>query len=446
MSSGQEVGDIFAYGKGPTTALLRSPTVIIATIALWGMNILLFRKFGIDHVRVLTGGTPQTEDEKDQKAGDKEDASAEAKVSDMTAGKCFSLAFILFVLLNLVTSVWMNVFEGTTISAILLYYAIILTAVIVPLRCTQWIRNGAKIVFRRGCELFNPRCACITGGAPVPVPFIDVFFADGMCSLSKVFFDLGMLWHLLSHFPNSIEPSIYSILIPSAFAALPYIIRARQCLVMLNVGKLKNDPKRYHHTLNAIKYSTSLFPICLSAYQKTVSDERAEELEFILVGLLIVNSVYAYAWDIIMDWGMMQNPTVVLTQTCVPSGAISDSKPSQTCTSAVLRPRLRFGVFLSTVILLSDGFFRFAWVLRFYESYFFSSVDAYILFTEILEIFRRSIWNLLRVEWENIKQTRALAQKNKVHSEGELSSFLPNDESGIQMAPTSVSMRSTATV
>jgi len=55
----------------------------------------------------------------------------------------------------------------------------------------------------------------------------------------KVFFDLGMLWHLMSHFPNPIEPSLHAILIPSFFAALPYLIRARQCLVMLNVGKLK---------------------------------------------------------------------------------------------------------------------------------------------------------------------------------------------------------------
>jgi len=184
MSSGQEVGDIFAYGSGPATALLRSPTVIIATIALWGMNIQLFRKFGIDHVRVLTGGSPQSEDDKEQKLGEKEESSTDA--NEMTSGKCFLLAGILFALLNLVTNIWMNIFNGTTITAILIYYAIILTAIIVPFRCTQWIRNGAKVFLHRGKELFIPRCACVTGRAPIPVPFIDVFFADGMCSLSKV--------------------------------------------------------------------------------------------------------------------------------------------------------------------------------------------------------------------------------------------------------------------
>jgi len=141
--------------------------------------------------------------------------------------------------------------------------------------------------------------------------------------------------------------------------------------------------------------------------------------------------------------GMMQNPTVAIAKTCVPSGGGSDEKTNESCSSVMLRPRLRFGAFLSTLILLSDGFFRFAWVLRFYESSFFASNDAYILFTEILEVFRRSIWNLLRVEWENIKQTKAQSQlqKNKSRDDEELSQFLPNDEVGIQMTPVSVTMR-----
>ena len=49
----------------------------------------------------------------------------------------------------------------------------------------------------------------------------------------------------------------------------------------------QSDPKRYQHMLNAIKYSTSLWPLCVSAYQKTVTDddERAS-LETLLIVLL----------------------------------------------------------------------------------------------------------------------------------------------------------------
>jgi hypothetical protein len=53
MSSTQEVGEIFGAGSGPAHAMLRSPTVLIASIGLWGMNVFFFRVFGIDYVKVL---------------------------------------------------------------------------------------------------------------------------------------------------------------------------------------------------------------------------------------------------------------------------------------------------------------------------------------------------------------------------------------------------------
>ena len=53
MSSTQEVGDIFGSGKGPAQAMLRSPTVIILCVGLWGMNVFFYKLFGIDYVKVL---------------------------------------------------------------------------------------------------------------------------------------------------------------------------------------------------------------------------------------------------------------------------------------------------------------------------------------------------------------------------------------------------------
>lgn len=96
-----------------------------------------------------------------------------------------------------------------------------------------------------------------------------------------------MLWTLAAHYPDPVPQSYQTIIIPSCFASLPYLIRARQCLVMYNVGKRKNDPSRYQHVLNAIKYSTSLFPLIVSAYQKTLDDPLLEErLEVLLIVLL----------------------------------------------------------------------------------------------------------------------------------------------------------------
>ena len=105
---------------------------------------------------------------------------------------------------------------------------------------------------------------------------------------SRVFFDWGMLWLLASHYPHPVPPSAASIIFPSCMAALPYLIRARQCLIMFNVGLKKKDPKRYQHILNAIKYSSSLFPLIVSAYQKTMAGALvAVQLEKLLIVLMV---------------------------------------------------------------------------------------------------------------------------------------------------------------
>jgi hypothetical protein len=151
---------------------------------------------------------------------------------------------------------------------------------------TKWLRRSFVLVLQRCVELIYPRFPSSTQFLR-PIPFIDVFYADAMCSLSKVFFDWGMLGHMATHYPEPVPPSAHNIVIPSMCAAVPYLIRARQCWVMFNIGRRKSDPKKYEHMANAIKYSTSIWPLILSAYQKTISEERAQSLEGLLIFLLL---------------------------------------------------------------------------------------------------------------------------------------------------------------
>jgi EXS family len=153
-----------------------------------------------------------------------------------------------------------------------------------------------------------------------------------------------------------------------------------------------------------------------------------------------------------MDWGMMKNPSVAATAICkfpmnlssttggangsylsVPTresmvgdirspigrnpsntlitpatsssaGGSSGAASSGSCWYALLRNRLRFGVWVSVLILFTDIVLRFSWTLRFYHK-LFPSGDTFVLCTQFLEVFRRALWNLLRVEWENLKQS-----------------------------------------
>lgn len=320
MSGTQEVGPIFGEGEGPAQSMLRSPTVIIASIGLWGMNIYFYRKFKLDYVHILnldlikereaevkalknsdgadsaSHGNNTNRSDKNSDFGDVDESpSSPARMaaipfgSRITWGKCVGLSVFLIFLLHMSEYFWVDVHGGSSIGAVFFFYLAFILAIVFPLTTTRWIRIATMLVLQRSYELINPRCSCITQppNGPRPIPFIDVFYADAMCSLSKVFFDWGMLFHMASHYPEPVPKALDSILIPSFFAAIPYLIRARQCLIMHTVGCHKRDPKRYQHLLNALKYATSIFPICVSAYQQTLPKESGAALEPVLIVLLV---------------------------------------------------------------------------------------------------------------------------------------------------------------
>lgn len=132
-----------------------------------------------------------------------------------------------------------------------------------------------------------------------------------------------------------------------------------------------------------------------------------------------------------MDWGMMQNPGAMVPGSCTGGGGLN--KPSsQSYAHSVLRSRLRFGASTSMGILLIDTVLRYSWLLRFWEKDLFPSADTYILCTQFLEAIRRALWNLLRVEWENIKQTRGKETEEDIEMV-ESDPFLP--VSSMSMAP-----------
>jgi EXS family len=162
--------------------------------------------------------------------------------------------------------------------------------------------------------------------------------------------------------------------------------------------------------------------------------------------------VWFHSCLLVMDWGMMKNPSVAATAICkfpmnisngngvangpylsvptrdsmvgdirspvgrnpsnthiTPAASSSAGGPSGaascgSCWYALLRNRLRFGVWVSVLILFTDIVLRFSWTLRFYHK-LFPSGDTFVLCTQFLEVVRRALWNLLRVEWENLKQS-----------------------------------------
>lgn len=211
--------------------------------------------------------------------------------ASITWFKLVVFSVLLLFLLHFTTHFWMDHLGRGSIGAVFSFYAAVMAYIFLPLQSNRWLRRAFVAVLQRNFELINPRCYCLflpPHSIPRKIPFVDVFYADAMCSLSKVFFDWGMLLHQASHYPDPVPMAAHNILLPSCLAALPFVIRARQCLIMYTVGRLQADPKRYQHLMNALKYGTSILPLCVSAYQKTLSDpKQAEGLEKYLIVLLM---------------------------------------------------------------------------------------------------------------------------------------------------------------
>jgi len=102
-----------------------------------------------------------------------------------------------------------------------------------------------------------------------------------------------------------------------------------------------------------------------------------------------INASYSLYWDIVMDWGMMQNPSraAVCAGGIYPIGEEGEEKRAPDCTHHLLRPRLRFGLGISVAILVTDTILRFSWLLRFFNR-IFPSEDTFVLCSQFLEVFR----------------------------------------------------------
>jgi hypothetical protein len=309
MSSGQEVGTIFGEGTGPATALLRSPTVLIATIALWGMNVCLFRLFGIDYVHVLTLDLKKQEEERKKRRhkikgnavhvevkpmmedhneepkihgkkgecdsveySDNDDEeltpiSLEDSVSKFTSNrnsvnleitevKLLGLSVLLMVTLYLTSFVWIRIGRGSTIGAILCFYVLVAAVIILPIPSTAWVRLACTTVLNRAGELLKPRCSCIHG-RPKSVPFIDVFFADAMCSMSKVSDSCKMLYKIGCCMTTvAVQCALCTNQSPHIHVPNPSSVIAFRCF---SIGEccgywLATTHIPYHHRLKALSY------------------------------------------------------------------------------------------------------------------------------------------------------------------------------------------------
>ena len=172
----------------------------------------------------------------------------------------------------------------------------------------------------RAARLFNPRARAsllrsiahsVTAPFGGPVRFRDNLVADVACSLVRSLVDfLTTCWFFAAGEHERARPSTRRPGGPTSpiLTCLPYWFRLQQCVRRFYDAK-RGSRERVEHVVNAGKYFVSLVAICLAGvggYVKIQGGFREDPGEAAWVFFLVFGTAYAYLWDIIMDWGLIE--------------------------------------------------------------------------------------------------------------------------------------------
>lgn len=257
-------------------------------------------------------------------------------------------------------------------------------------------------------------CRCML--APMyAVDFCDNIVGDVLTSLAKPLQDLpAAVCYLTSAHPQTEEavqrfiqmgdtcPDFVHQLFLPLIACLPYLFRAMQCV------RRWYDTHEMRHLYNLGKYCASLLVVVVT---------NAGLQTGTVVATSLFATVYAGAWDLMFDWGLSRDELVGSAAKEEP-GRRAARKPSRgpemvaTATTRsikperVERPARHFPRGVYWACSLADIIARFSWVITLMPIKIITDNITYrvllVMVISSVEILRRSVWAILRVEYEQI--------------------------------------------
>jgi hypothetical protein len=152
--------------------------------------------------------------------------------------------------------------------------------------------------------------------APTTSPsFFHCYLGDIFTSMVKVFQDIAWTfcfflsgeWLLLEESQGHFwTQSLWykNVLVP-IICLLPLYFRFNQCL-----RRFFDTGDRFPHLANAFKYALSQTVTLFGAFhplyrmKQTASSKSANYFQLFWAALFVVSSLYSFAWDLFMDWGL----------------------------------------------------------------------------------------------------------------------------------------------
>ncbi|KAJ8604121.1 hypothetical protein CTAYLR_001796 [Chrysophaeum taylorii] len=236
-----------------------------------------------------------------------------------------------------------------------------------------------------------------------PVTFWHVLVADYATSMAKALGDahvtacvaLNTLADSYSRPPHHSAwweerrgPCASSVLNASAIA-LPFWCRLFQCCA---VYRKTREPK---NLWNAAKYATA-FPLVYAGYLQKQPGGGSRAF-FVLAA--ICQSSATFAWDVLMDWGVFDRKK---------GGALCGAfDPSKTRDSLVFSRAATVNAY--ALLILFDFALRFVWTLAVFGNA--PTRGAGMFAFELVELLRRTVWALFRIEWEYVVHDHPIARQ-----------------------------------
>lgn len=237
---------------------------------------------------------------------------------------------------------------------------------------------SSSILIKIICAPFH-----LFNGAATSPTFRDIYCADVLTSFSKVITDSmhGMCWIVQDVFEARKSSddldfcaSVEMDVLMTVVVGYTLLIRAAQC-----VRKLIETGQTYPHLYNTGKYFSNIICIIYGFFFG---------LDSVYIGLVIFSTLYKWVWDVRMDWGLWD---------------FSDGNTE----NMFLRKKLMFGsanAGMYYVCIVVDLVLRFLWILSLRPSLSYTLLGPLAgTFLASLEILRRCMWGVLRVEWEHVK-------------------------------------------
>jgi len=196
----------------------------------------------------------------------------------------------------------------------------------------------------------------------------------------------------------------------AVFLALPFWWRLMQCL------KVFGDTHEVKNLYNACKYATA-FPLVYAGYLRRHEPSSFHDQLFVVAA--VVQSTYCLIWDVHMDWGLFRPQSNGL--------ACCGAKPVN-----LFRLRDPLLVSQNRVVYIGicagDLVLRFIWALS-----IFGGVPGRgfgMFFFEVVELARRTVWAVFRIEWEVIVKVHLPSGQDLMPLRAEISTLSEEEGEG----------------